>query len=86
MEWESWGDESTIELCEVRLSCDSSSLSMYKVRFLPQELNDLIVQFTNRPFITPFTLHSRLKRLSCQYVVSVYPSYVPELAPTISHQ
>ena len=28
VEWESWGEEATIELCEVQLGFDGSSISM----------------------------------------------------------
>ena len=42
MRCESWGEESTIELCEVRLNCDGALLSEYELMDLVQNSNDLI--------------------------------------------
>jgi hypothetical protein len=37
IEWESWGEEATIELCEVHLGFDGTTISMYII--LPYQPN-----------------------------------------------
>jgi hypothetical protein len=70
IEWESWGEESTIELCEVRLTFDGVSMS----EFISLHFHKITHHVEHSSGVETSTSSSSTKRLNT-FDFRVYPSY-----------